>query len=74
MSAIATGQQSDDFVDSSQGEWRIRGLDGLSFRQLSPYSVVRPHMPATAVSSRDAALATEQPQYCAQREYSVALA
>src|SRR5260370_34746724 len=54
--------------------YQLRGLDGLCSRQLSPYSVLGPHMPATNASSRGDALATERPQYCVQRESSVAQA
>jgi hypothetical protein len=56
-------------VISSEG-WMVC----VCSRQLAPYSVLGPHMPATNASSRGDALATERPQYCAQREYSVAQA
>ncbi len=51
---------------SAFGELQTKGvLGGLCLRQLSNYSVLGPHMPATSVSSRGDALATERPQYCA---------
>ena len=74
MSAIATGQESDYFVESGISNGGIRELDDLCSRQLSTYLVLGPHMPATNVSSRGDARATERPQYCPQREYSVARA
>jgi hypothetical protein len=44
---------------SETGKYQLRGLDGLCSPQLSPYSVLVPHMPATNASSRGDALGTE---------------
>jgi hypothetical protein len=50
----------------------LRQLDDSCCRQVSTCAILGQHMLAINVSSRDDALATEQPQYCAPREYSVA--
>src|SRR5229473_656376 len=61
-----TPARSGKFSDCSEGwMWLVlstQRLDGLCSRQLSPYSVLGPHMPATNASSRGDALATERPQ------------
>src|ERR1700680_3961628 len=74
LGSLCPEKMTNQSSQEPDSDGQLRERYGLCSRQLSPYSVLGPHMPATNASSRGDALATKRPQYCAQREYSVARA